>query len=298
MKKYDQQNLLVSVGVIIIQLSLLWTGAHSDTVGLLLSAIAFSFIGLTVYALIHEGCHQNLHTNNKVNSVLSTLLGFLFPVSFTFLETAHVVHHKNNRTDNELFDYYYADDNLLIKYSQWYSILAGVYPPIIPLGSILLAIMPKFFSLTPWKKAKSSEIIFDRNLFNTKVIKKIRWEVLSGIFFWAAIIYLLELRLLPLLIMYMAFWVNWSTRQYVSHAFSPRDVIDGAWNLKVGAVMGWIFLNGQWDKVHHQQAAARWQQLPELGKMSETPIAYWPQYFSLWKGPRKNFEPAPKALDE
>lgn len=297
MWNYNQQNLIISSLLIMVQVFLLWVGSHTGITGLILASILFSFFGLTIYALIHEGAHHNLHSNITANSIMGTVLGWFFPVSFTFIKTAHIVHHLNNRTDNELFDYYYPEDNLLIKYAQWYSILVGIYPPIIPLGSILLAIFPSFFLLKPWKKAKSSSIIFDRNLFTHQVLNIIRLEVITGLLFWIVVFRFLDLQLWSVGIMYMAFWVNWSTRQYVSHAFSPRDVINGAWNLKVSRLMGWLFLNSQWDKVHHQHPLARWQDLPTLGKTSEQPIAYWPQYFRLWSGPRKNFEAAPKALN-
>ncbi len=297
MTNYDRQNFIISGCIVVIQIILLWIGSHMGNVGVILASLAFSFLGLTTYALIHEGAHLNLHSNANTNSMLGTILGWLFPVSFTFIKTAHTVHHLNNRTDSEMFDYYYPEDNLLLKYAQWYSILIGIYPPIIPLGSIILAVLPSFFSLQIWKKDKSSAIIFDRNLFTPHIINKIRLEVFTGIVFWILIFRVLDLQLWSVLIMYMVFWINWSTRQYVTHAFTPRDVINGAWNLKVSRLMGWVFLNGQWDKVHHQHHLARWQDLAELGKTSEKPIAYWPQYFSLWSGPRKNFEPAPKALE-
>ena len=296
MKNYNRQNIMISIFILFTQMFLLWMGSNTNIMGLILASILFSFLGLTTYALIHEGTHQNLHSNSSINSIMGTLLGWLFPVSFTFIKTAHVVHHLNNRTDSEMFDYYYPEDNLLIKYAQWYSILIGIYPPIIPLGSLILAVLPSFFSLSPWKKAKSSAIIFDRNLFTPTIINKIRLEVFTGIIFWLVIFNFLNLDLVSLAIMYTCFWINWSTRQYVTHAFSPRDVINGAWNLKVSPLMGWLFLTGQWDKVHHQQPDVRWQDLPERGKFSDQPIPYWSQYFRLWAGPRKNFESAPKAL--
>ena len=296
MKNYNRHNISISLVIFLAQLCLLWLGSHTNLTGQLFAALLFSFLGLTNYALIHEAAHHNLHSNNRTNAMMGGILAWLFPVSFNFLKTAHQVHHLNNRTDNEMFDYYYPEDNLLIKYTQWYSILIGIYPPIIPIGSIILALFPSFFLLTPWQKAKSSAIIFDQQLFTVHIIRKIRLEVFMGICFWLLIFKLLDLELSAVCLMYVVFWINWSTRQYVSHAFSPREVVNGAWNLKVSRVMGWLFLNGHWDKVHHQHPTARWQDLAELGKSSEAPIAYWSQYFRLWAGPRKNFEPAPKAL--
>jgi fatty acid desaturase len=298
MPDYNRQNMILSLGISAALLFLLWVASHSEGIVFLLSAVAFAFLGLSNYALIHEASHYNLNTERRKNDRLGTLVSCLFPVSFTFMETAHQVHHRNNRTDGEMFDYYYPDDNRLIKYAQWYSILIGIYPPIIPLGSLLMALVPGVFKLRPWQTAKSSSIIFDSGLFNAEVISRIRREVLLGFCFWVAIWLVLDLDLLSVGILYAAFWFNWSTRQYVTHAFSPRDVVNGAWNLKVSRPMGWIFLNGQWDLVHHSHPSVRWQRLPELASASRPPIPYWKQYLKLWAGPRPNQEPAPVALND
>ncbi|MEA3412910.1 MAG: fatty acid desaturase [Pseudomonadota bacterium] len=297
MPDIDRQNLVIGLGVPAALLFLLWAGSHSEGIVFLLSTVAFAFLGLTNYALIHEASHHNLHSERRVNNLLGALAGWLFPASFSFLEVTHQAHHRNNRTDGEMFDYYYPDDNLLIKYAQWYSILVGFYPPIIPAGSLLMALVPGVFRLKPWRVAKSSSILFDRGLFNDWVVRKIRSEVLLGLCFWVAAWLALDLDPLSVLILYAAFWFNWSTRQYVTHAFSPRDVVNGAWNLTVSRLMGGIFLNGQWDLVHHNHPHAHWQELPELGKASRPPSPYWRQYLSLWAGPRPNPEPAPVALD-
>ena len=71
----------------------------------------------------------------------------------------------------------------------------------------------------------------------------------------------------------------------------------GAWNLKVSRVMGWVFLNGQWDQVHHMYPDLPWQRLPEEGARSSAPVSYWKQYFKMWAGPRPNLEPAPTAIE-
>lgn len=280
-------------------IGLLWLASRVSGIYLVLAIIGFSFVGLTTYALIHEGCHKGLNRKHaKLNGLMGTVASWMFPVSFTFMDIAHRVHHINNRTDNEMFDYYYPDDNKLIKYGQWYSILIGIYPPIIPLGSVLMATTPWIFWLKPWQTAKSSSIIFDRSLFPSSVLWKIRLEVFSGILFWYVLFTVLHLDPWVVLWLYMGFWFNWSTRQYVTHAFSERDVMNGAHNLRVSRVIGWILLNGQWDLVHHNHPQARWQTLPELGRTSRAPISYWKQYFKQWLGPRPNPQPAPTAIKD
>lgn len=294
--RYRRQNICILVLVLGLQAGLLWLASHGAWWAVALAALGFSFLGLTNYAVIHEAAHRVLHDDRRVNDAWGAVAAWHFPVAFTFMRICHDVHHRHNRTDHELFDYYYEHDNRLVKFGQWYSILLGIYPPIIPIGSLLMALAPWVFWTRPWQKAKSSSIIFNRGMFTSKVLWRIRLEVAGGIAYWMGMFYLLDLAWLPTLILFAAFWVNWSTRQYVTHAFSRRDVIRGAWNLKVSRPMGWILLNGHWDLVHHTHPTARWQDLPELGRDSEAPIAYWPQYFRQWRGPRPNPEPAPEPL--
>ena len=255
-----------------------------------------SFILLTNYALLHEAAHDNLHPTPVINRCLGMLSGWLFPASFTFLKIAHSVHHKNNRTDYEMFDYYYPSDNLLIKRAQWYSILIGIYPPIIPIGSMLMAFAPWFFNARPFAKARSSAVLFANNQFLAPDIAKIRTEVVLGIIYWISIWHLLSLDWRSVLIIYACFCFNWSTRQYVTHAFTPRDVIAGALNLKVSRLMSWILLKGQWDQVHHKHPEVPWLYLSDYAATTMKPVSYWRQYVSLWKGPRPNTEPAPQPI--
>ena len=296
-KEWDVQNYLVWAAVQSLLIILLWLSSQLSGWPLALCAFAFGFLGLTNYALIHEACHGSLNNNKQINRWMGTVAGWFFPVSFSFMEVAHTVHHIHNRTDSEMFDYYYPDDNLVIKYAQWYSILIGIYPPIIPLGSILMALVPQLFWLKPWQTAKSSASIFKPSQFPPAVLWKIRIEVGLGLFFWWGLTIVLNLDIISVAVLYAVYWFNWSTRQYVTHAFSKRDVLEGAHNLKVSRIMGWIFLNGHWDLVHHAKPNARWQQLPELGKNSRAPIPYWSQYFKQWAGPRPNAEAAPVALE-
>ena len=296
MPDYDRQNLVCVATVLVVQCALLWFASRASGIAFGLAALLFAYTGLTVYALMHEAIHENLHSDSRVNYLAGCLVSLLFPVSFTFMQIPHEVHHRNNRTNNEMFDYYYPDDNRLVKYAQWYSILIGIYPPIIPLGSILMAVVPGLFRLSPWRRARSSSIIFDQDLFTPAVVRRIRLEVLAGVAFWVLVVQWLSISWTALLVLYAAFWFNWSTRQYVTHAFSPRDVRDGAWNLSVSPLMERVLLNGHWDLVHHQYPGLRWQELPAQGQHSQAPIPYWRQYLRLWGGPRPNTEVAPTAL--
>lgn len=292
----NNKNILISGSLFSSLIFLLWLGSHVEGLGLVIAAVLFSFLILTNYAMMHEAMHHGLHSNRRTNRLIGMALSWLFPVSFTFMATSHQVHHKFNRTDHEMFDYYYETDNKLVKNLQWYSILIGIYPPIIPIGSVLMALVPSMFMSGPWQKAKSSSIVFNPTLYSKNVIAKIRVEVFLGLLFWILLFEILNLSVTIILLFYVLGWINWSTRQYVTHAFTERHVIDGALNLKVSRLMGWVLLNSQWDQVHHKHPYVPWTKLPEYANQTMTPISYWKQYLRLWKGPQPNEHVAPEPL--
>jgi len=287
-------NLALIAGVYVSVITLLAVGAHSPWWVALPLGVAMSFILLTNYALMHEAMHDVLHPHPKANRVLGAACGILFPASFTMFKIGHGVHHRCNRTDHEMFDVYYPGDNVALKYGQWYGLLTGLYYPLVPLGSILLAISPRILQTAPFRKSRTSSLIF--RAYDRDAVMNIRLEIIASVAFWWTLTQALDLNLLNLALMYACFGFNWSTRQYVTHAFTPRDVINGALNLKVGRLMGWILLNGQWDLVHHRKPWLPWIALSKEGPTSEPPVSFWTQYWSLWRGPRPTAEPGPTPL--
>src|SRR5205085_633000 len=117
-------------------------------------------------------------------------------------------------------------------------------------------------------------------------VRAIRGEVLLIVAFFAGLSWLLSLHGLNTLVLYACFAVNWSTRQYVGHAFSRRDVIEGAWNLRHNRVMTWVLLHGEWDLNHHRRPDVSWYYLPRLSRPGEVRPSYMRQYWRLWLGPR------------
>jgi len=290
----DRLNLLIVAAVVISACALLWLGSRLDFAWTLALGIVFSFLMLTNYALIHEASHAVLNSDARINQLLGSLSGWFFLSSFTLLRVTHIVHHCCNRTDYEMFDYYYRGDNRLLKYIQWYGLLFGLWWPLIPLGNLLIALVPRLLHSPPFKQARSTAVLFDD--FGPADIWRIRLELACGLLFWLGLFQLLSLNWQTLLIFYLCFSFNWSTRQYVTHAFTRRSVRDGALNLKLSRPMGWLLLNGHWDLVHHQHPHVPWLYLGELGRDSEAPVSYWRQYFRLWRGPRPSPEPGPPML--
>lgn len=292
----ERLNLLLVVSVQIAVFGLLWLGSRLDLVWSIPIGIVFSFILLTNYALMHESVHHILHRSPKVNYILGVLSHSLYPKSYTMFEIAHIMHHRGNRTDHELFDYYYPNDNKLIKNIRWYGILSGLYYPLVPLANLIMAIIPWFFHTKPFKESPYSSILFTE--FKGKVITKLRLEVLFAVTLWVIMWNLLSLHWQSVLILYACFGFNWATRQYVTHAWTPRDVMEGAANLMVSKLHGWMLLNGQWDHSHHKFPYLPWTELSNPKYQTQKPTTtYFRQWLSLWKGMRPNVGKAPKVIN-
>lgn len=291
---HSRLNIAVIVGVYAAALTLLFIGSHVSLAMALPISIVFSFVLLTNYALIHEATHDNLHPDARWNRWLGVLVGLLFPIPFSMIKVTHTVHHCCNRTDHEMFDLYYPGDNMFLKLGQWYGLMCGWFWPCIPMGTVILATFPGLLKTAPFRKARTTSVLFDD--FENNGISHIRIEVVVLLTFWIALFWLLDLRWSSLLIMYACFAFNWSTRQYVTHAFTPRNVVSGALNLRVSKPMSWLLLKGNWDLVHHQKPWLPWTSLEQLGLLSVTPVSFWKQYWRMWRGPIPATEVAPQRL--
>jgi fatty acid desaturase len=291
----NRLNVCLVALVFAVGLASLWLGSVVTAwYAVLLAGIAFSYLMLTNYALLHEAAHRNLHSSPRVNYLLGVIAGLLFPIPFRLMRTTHQNHHHHNRTDHEMFDLYYATDNRVLKWLQWYGLLCGLFWPLVPLGAVLFALCPW---LLRWQLVKKTDpargVAFVDNLERTAV-RAIRLELLLIVLFFIALFWALDLRWQNTLVLYACFSFNWSTRQYVGHAFSRRDIVDGAWNLRHSPWMTWLLLHGEWDLNHHRRPDVPWYYLPRLAQQSEPRLSYWKQYWRQWLGPRLCHEPEPR----
>ena len=290
-------NTVLVIVVFLVQVGLLL--AASQTSGWLLAGIAsgFAVLFLTNYALMHEASHGSLHADPRWNRWLGALTGLTFPTSAAMMRVTHTVHHRCNRTDHEMFDCYYPGDRLWLKRAQWYSILCGLFYVIIPLGAFVVAFLRSLLLTRPFRRARSAAVLF--NDFTPAELRRVRLECLGIVVFYGGLALSGWLHLWPTLLLFALGGFHWSTRQYVTHAWSRRDVMTGAHNLSPGApLMGWILLNGHWDQAHHRWPMASWIHLPRLAAACDPPVPFWGQYISLWRGPRPAFEPSPPVLTD
>ncbi len=289
----DGLNLTLVLAVGLSAIVLLWGASQLShwgwTIGL---GMVFSYLMLTNYALMHEAIHLNLQNNLKRNYVLGVIASMFFPVSFTMVQVTHQGHHYRNRTDAEIFDQYYPGFwSRVFKSCQWYGTLLGFFYILVVLASIATALLPG----TSQNSLVTGKEFGNGNLKDITMhdVWKIRLEMLLTVSFWALVVWGLSLQWQVVLVMFLMGGFNWSTRQYIAHAYSERSVLDGAFNLKHNRFMSALLLHGEWDLNHHRYPDVPWTNLPDVPADDKPRISYWKHYLRMWGGPVEVTEPEP-----
>jgi len=285
MNSGDRINLALIICLQLFALTMLWLASHSGLLICIISAILFSFAMLTNYSLLHEASHNNLNSRPEINRLLGTLAGCLFPVSFTFYTNGHAFHHMNNRSKHERFEYYDPDASwrsILMKHLQWYAIIIGTHWALIVFMNYVAATIPWVLKLSPFKKFTSTDGMFER--LGSQQLQNITTESLLILVYWIILWNILDLTFAAVAISYTTFAFNWSSRQYVAHAFTPLDKNTGALNLKVSRFMERLLLYSNLHLLHHQHPDIPWHGLPELAKDQPT-SSYFKHYLKLWTAP-------------
>jgi fatty acid desaturase len=285
-------NLLLCLSVFILAGFLLWLASRlNHPVLVLLIGVVFSYVLLTNYALLHEASHGNLHNSSVGNYLLGLFTGALFPMSFTLMRSTHQGHHDHNRTDVEMFDLYYPEDNRFTKYVRWYGILCGFFWPLVPVGSIVFCLSPGFIRNRVFGRFKPRGYLI--NGIRDAAVWLVRLETgMIILLFWGLFV-LLDLKWQNSMVLYACFAFNWSTRQYIGHAFSKRDILEGAWNLKHNRLMSYVLLHSEYDLNHHRHPEVPWYYLPRFRASESQTRSYVAQYWRQWLGPRLSTEPEP-----
>jgi len=281
----DTLNVILVVFVAAMSIFMLWLGSNAAIpfIGLLMLGVVYSYIQLTGYALMHEAAHDKLHSSARVNYLLGVTNGLFFPMSFSMFHNTHTKHHVQNRSDDELFDAYGPDDSIIKKYAQWYGILTGgfwFYPVV---GSVALTVFSPQ-TVQKWFLGDRPGRAYSGNFSDTE-IRHIRIELLVFVVFVSMLSLLLDLDADTLLVYYACFAVNWSTRQFIEHAYTKRHFVEGSLNLKHFRWMSKLLLHRELDLNHHRHPSVPWIYLPSLLDPGEKQIHYIRQYLRLWTGP-------------
>jgi fatty acid desaturase len=247
---------------------------------------------IPVYSLLHEAEHGIFHPNKKMNYFSGLHLSNLFIVSFTFFQQCHLNHHKHNRTDFEMWDLYYKHQNKFLKYVNFYLKMMGAVYLMLPLSAVLFTLYPPIvFSKIFTGHNETGGFV--KGTDTRSKLNRIRIESLGAILFQAALIFVLKLNFFSYGIMYLIHGFVWSSQNYVSHAFSPRDIINGAHNHTISKFVKLIYLNFNVHLAHHQNPQIPWIHLPQVIEKNQQQDSFLKAYLRFWKGPQLTNEPAP-----
>ena len=289
-------NVLIALCAYTVAGWLLWFASHTQSLWqMAAAAIAFSYVNNTIFSLLHESVHGIFHPRRAINDAFGMLGAAFFPTGFLFQRICHFGHHRRNRTDDELFDYYTPNKSRFQTWFHLYCLLTGWFWFSAPLGCAIYLLTGPFFARTVFKEKIAR--FYGMEPMVADLARAPRWrmraELLFTLAFQAGLIVVLDLSLVGWLACYVAFALNWCSLQYTDHAYTRRDVREGASNLRVNRVVQWIFLNYHHHLAHHRDPTVPWIHLPKFVDYSQPRPSFLHTYARLWLGPRHTSEPPP-----
>jgi fatty acid desaturase len=214
-----------------------------------------------------------------------------FPTSLSVQRAYHLTHHRNNRTELERFDYVQPGESQWLKRAQWYSILTGLYWLVSVLGLLLYLIAPIVLRRATLRSDASSlarQTASRAYLATLDAIDPVtaRLEIVLSFGLQLTMFVAFDLDLFAWLLCYAAFAFQWSSLQYADHAYSPLDIRDGAWNLRVNAFTRALFLNYHYHLAHHRYPFVPWIHLGRFVDPGEPRPSFVRMWLTMWRGPR------------
>jgi fatty acid desaturase len=249
-------------------------------------------VNMLPFSLMHEAVHGAGSSSKTGNYLLGLVSGMAFGTSVSMQTVAHLGHHQRNRTDDELYDYYLPSQSIALRNFWLYAgNLFGLYWFCIPFSNALYLLAPGAYRSKLFVDKIAPVLGFGPYVTDLAElpVAKVWGEVALVFVYQAGLWVLLDLTWQGWLLCHWLFALHWSALQYVDHAWSARDVINGAWNLKVSAPARWLALNYHYHLAHHQHPTEPWTKLPALVDPKAPQPSFWKIYFSLWQGVR----PAP-----
>jgi fatty acid desaturase len=285
----DRLNFMVVVTVGASLLTLLCLAPALGGWRLAFAVVLFALLFQTNFSLFHEAGHLKLHSSRTWNRRLGAACGVLFGMSFSMFARTHFSHHLKNRTDQEMFDLYYPHQSRLRRAMAWYGMLVGLWYWVIPPANLLVLVAPGAARRLA-ERIRIADAVFRAE---PRVLRRIRAELLA----WASLMMFLGALVgaANLLLFYAAAGLLWSSVQYLEHAYAPRHVIDGAFNLRAPRWVSWLNLHRELDLNHHRNPDVSWIHLPSLSP-AEPQRSYFRHYLSQWLGPRPTDTPGPPPL--
>jgi fatty acid desaturase len=288
----ERLNWLILGASMVATAACLWLASHAPWWAALAAALAFALVNNTPFALMHEAVHGVGAATRRRNYALGLIAGWPFPTSFSMQRTAHLGHHARNRTDQELYDYYLPGESRTMRNVWLYGgNLLGAYWFCIPLSNALYLLAPGLYRSRLFVERIAPAMGFGPYVRDLAGLPPgVVWLEIAAAFGYQLLLWrILGLTWQGWLLCHWFFAMHWSALQYVDHAWSARDVVEGAWDLGVFAPVRWLSLNYHYHRAHHRQPSAPWTELPRLAAHDGQPT-FWQVYCSLW---RHGVQPAP-----
>lgn len=281
-------NLLLMLAGSAAAVACLWAASHASLAWAITGVIAFGLVGNTLFSLLHEAVHGAAHRRRWLNEAIGVLAGWWFPTSLAAQRHFHLGHHRRNRSEVECWDLLLPGDQPWMKRLQLWTILSGWYWTTAPAFGVLHLLVPGLPKRVEQRAAQ--DVALGRTSAGAMLTglsghTRIRCETVGWILWWVALIWLLDLHLLPTVACVAAFAWWWSSLQYTDHAFSPRHPIDGAWDLRVTPIIRWCFLNYHLHGAHHRHPDVPWLYLHRYVDHDRPRPTFWWIYLRLWLGP-------------
>jgi fatty acid desaturase len=280
-----QLNLLLAVVQVSATFALLLLASRARHVPVLIVlAAGFAFVMQMGFCLAHEAVHRKLHPNSGVNLGAGIFMFSLFPGSFHFFEVAHLIHHRRNRSDDELEDYVLPGETAWVKRSMYYLLISGLFWLLLPLSSIVVAMIPRRRIRLPQPDAESGVFRKFAQFLNNVHPGRVRRDLLVATLVWSIAFPLLHLRFAAVALCYAAFGFSWASQQYIYHVRTPRHAALGALDLKLWRPVRWLYLNFNYHLTHHLAVWVPWNHLPSIAPQ-EPRQGYLQTYVALWQPP-------------
>ncbi|HZN96008.1 MAG TPA: fatty acid desaturase [Myxococcales bacterium] len=279
-------NLALTTAIVLGLMTLQWGASRAATGwGVAACGVAFGFLFLPLYSLLHDAEHRVFHRDWRVNDGAGVVLAALFPGPFTFLRACHLGHHRRNRSDSERFELCYPDEALWRRRLEFYFLYLGGFWLLVPLSTVLLLVWPGAMKSSLVQDAPEAAAMV--NGVPVSFVRRIRLEGLGTLALHVALILGLQLDPLRYALLYGLAGLSWSSQQYITHAGSPRDALDGAHNLRAARWYEVLLLNFNWHLAHHQHPKLSWYYLPRFDDRRRERPGYLTSFVKFWVGPKR-----------
>lgn len=282
----------VLVVSLIVAAGCLWVASHLAWYWAILAIFLFAHVNNIPFSMMHEAAHGVAADSKLGNRIIGVMSSWAYPTSFLLQKQAHQGHHERNRTDVDLYDYYLPHQSKFRRNIILYGgNLLGLYYVCVVLSNFVYLIASGFYKSAFFKKKVASNLECSHYIADISKLSTLQvWcEIALSFGYQVLLIWLLDLTFWGYVLCVYAFALHWSVLQYADHAWSSRDIKDGAWNLKVLPIFRWLALNYHYHLAHHQHPTVPWYDLPKYVDKQELQPSFWRVYFTLWKGVR----PAP-----